>query len=219
MERIMLLLTITKRGEGAKIIDTLNSHCITWHLRSVGQGTASSETMDILGLGSRDKDIIISLAAKRAAEQFAAELESDPTRRGGYGIMMIVPLTAINNLTATMVTRAAESINLQEDNAMKNEYKHSLVLVAANRGCSDEVMRVARGAGATGGTVIRANLADNEAAELLGIKLEEEREVIAILVPDTIRDRVMEDINRELGLRTDTQAILCSLGVDKAMRI
>ncbi|MBQ2765562.1 MAG: hypothetical protein IJF48_01065 [Clostridia bacterium] len=219
MERIMLLLTITKRGEGAKIIDTLNSHCITWHLRSVGQGTASSETMDILGLGSRDKDIIISLAAKRAAEQFAAELESDPTRRGGHGIMMIVPLTAINNLTATMVTRAAESINVQEDNAMKNEYKHSLVLVAANRGCSDEVMRVARGAGATGGTVIRANLADNEAAELLGITLEEEREVIAILVPDTIRDRVMEDINRELGLRTDTQAILCSLGVDKAMRI
>ena len=71
MERIMLLLTITKRGEGAKIIDTLNSHCITWHLRSVGQGTASSETMDILGLGSRDKDIIISLAAKRAAEQLA----------------------------------------------------------------------------------------------------------------------------------------------------
>ncbi len=219
MERIMLLLTITKRGEGTKIIDTLNSHCITWHFRSVGQGTASSETMDILGLGSRDKDIVISLAAKRAAEQFATELESDPTRRGGHGIMMVVPLTAIGNLTATMVTRAAESITLQEDKVMKNEYKHSLVLVAVNRGCADEVMRVARGAGATGGTVIRANLADNEAAELLGITLEEEREVVAILVPDTIRDKVMEDINRELGLRTDAQAILCALGVDKAMRI
>ena len=219
MERIMLLLTITKRGEGAKIIEKLESHQIKWHLRSVGQGTASSETMDILGLGSRDKDIVISLAAKRAAEQFAAELESDPIRHGGHGIMMIMPLSAINNLTATMVNRAAEAITVQEDTAMKNEYKHSLVLAAVNRGFSDEVMKVARSAGATGGTVIRANLADNEAVELLGKTLEEEREVVAILVPDTIREKVMEDLNRELGLRSDAEAILCCLGVDKAMRI
>ncbi len=219
MERIMLLLTITKRGEGAKIVERLDSHQIKWHFRLVGQGTASSETMDILGLGSRDKDIVISLAAKRAAEQFSSEMESDPTRHGGHGIMMIMPLTAINNLMAIMVTRPAQSITTQEDTAMKNEYKHSLVLATVNRGCADEVMKAARAAGATGGTVIRANLADNEAAELLGKTLEEEREVVAILVPDTIRDRVMEDLNRELGLRTDAQAILCCLGVDKAMRI
>ncbi len=219
MERIMLLLTITKRGEGAKIIEKLNSHQIKWHFRSVGQGTASSETMDILGLGSRDKDIVISLAAKRAAERFASELESDPTRHGGHGIMMIMPLSAINNLTATMVIRAAEAITVQEDTAMKNEYKHSLVLATVNRGFSDEVMKAARSAGATGGTVIRANLADNDGAELLGKTLEEEREVVAILVPDTIRDKVMEELNRELGLSTDAEAILCCLGVDKAMRI
>ena len=102
---------------------------------------------------------------------------------------------------------------------MKNEHKHSLILATVNRGFADEVMKVARTAGATGGTVIRANLADNDAAELLGISLEEEREVVTILVPDTIRERVMEDLNRELGLRTDAQAIICCLGVDKAMRI
>ncbi len=219
MERIMLLLTITKRGEGARIIEKLDSHRIKWHFRSVGQGTASSEMMDILGLGSRDKDIVISLAAKRAAEQFTAQLESDPTRRSGHGIMMILPLTGINNLMATMVMRTAETITNQEDTAMKNEHKHSLVLATVNRGFADDVMKVARNAGATGGTVIRANLADNEAAELLGKTLEEEREVVTILVPDTIRDRVMEDLNRELGLRSDAEAILCCLGVDKAMRI
>ena len=102
---------------------------------------------------------------------------------------------------------------------MKNEYKHSLVLVAVNRGCADDVMQVARRAGATGGTVIKANLADNEAGELLGVSLEEEREIVAIMVPDSIRDGIMEDINRELGMKTDAQAILCAVGVDKAMRI
>ena len=101
----------------------------------------------------------------------------------------------------------------------KQSHQRDLVLAAVNRGFSDEVMKVARSAGATGGTVIRANLADNEAAELLGKTLEEEREVVAILVPDTIREKVMEDLNRELGLRSDAEAILCCLGVDKAMRI
>ena len=220
-QRMMLLLTITRRGEGSHIVDNLTSHGMPWHFRAVGQGTASSEMMDILGIGSRDKDIVITLAAKRAAEAFCTELEGDPTLGKGHGIMMVIPLNAINSLTAVLATRAAGKITQQEadKNTMKNEYKHSLVLVAVNRGCADDVMQVARKAGATGGTVIKANLADNEASELLGVTLEEERDIVAIMVPDTIRDAVMEDVNRELGLRTDAQAILCSVSVDKAMRI
>lgn len=219
-DKMMLLLTITRRGGGAGVIKTLRAHGVDWHLRAVGQGTASSEMMDILGIGSRDKDIVISLAAFRAAEAFTNELESDPTRRGGHGIMMIFSLDAINSLTAVLAARAARDITVQEaDNVMKNEYKHSLILVAVKRGCVDDVMQVARGVGATGGTVIKANLADNASADLLGVTLEEERDIVAIMVPDTIRDDMMESINRELGMRTDAQAILCSVGVEKAMRI
>ncbi len=219
-QRMMLLLTITRRGEGSDIVKSLNAHGIPWHFRAVGQGTASSEMMDILGIGSRDKDIVISLATKNAAEAFCGELENNPTLGRGHGIIMVAPLKAINSLTAAFAVRAADKLNLgEEDRTMKNEYKHSLVLVAVNRGCADDVMQVARKAGATGGTVIKANLADSEAGELLGVKLEEERDIVAIMVPDTIRDIIMEDINRELGLRTDAQAIVCAVGVDKAMRI
>ncbi len=219
-ERMMLLLTITRRGEGSFIVSSLNSHCIPWHFRAVGQGTASSEMMDILGIGSRDKDIVISLATRRAAEAFTRELESNPTLGRGHGIMMIIPLSAINNLTAVLASKTAEKLTVQEaDTTMKNEYKHSLVLIAVNRGCADDVMHVARKAGATGGTVIKANLADNNAEELLGVKLAEERDIVAIMVPDTIRDTLMEDVNRELGMRTEAKAMICSVGVDKAMRI
>ncbi len=219
-EKMMLLLTITKRGEGSFIVNSLNSHGIVWHLRAVGQGTASSEMMDILGIGSRDKDIVISLAARRAAESFTRKLESNPTLGRGHGIMMIIPLVAINNLTAVLASRAASKLNVQEaDITMKNEYKHSLVLIAVNRGYADEVMQAARKAGATGGTVIKANLADSDSGELLGVTLEEERDIVAIMVPDTIRDTLMENVNRELGMRSDAQAIICSVGVDKAMRI
>ncbi len=217
-ERMMVLLTITKRGEGSYIIETLEKNFVPWHFRLVGQGTASSEMMDILGLGSRDKDIIVSLCTKNAAEHLAWEIDSDPTRGRGHGILMIIPLTAIGSITAALIERQTDEIPDQEER-MKNEFRHSLVLIAVNRGMADEVMQTARGAGATGGTVLRANLAENKAGDLLGVTLEAEREIVAILVPDTVRDRVMEDVNREFGLRTDAQAVICAVGVDKAMRI
>jgi len=219
-ERMMLLLTITRRGEGTDIVNNLSVRGISWHFRAIGQGTASSEMMDILGIGSREKDIIISLAVKKAAESFCAELENNPQLGKGHGIMMVIPLNAVNSLTAVVANRAAEKITQQEvDKTMKNQYKHSLVIIAVNRGFADEVMDVARKAGATGGTVIKANLADNLSGEVLGFTMEEERDVLAIMVPDTIRDTLMENVNKEFGMRTNAQAVLCSVGVDKAMRI
>jgi len=217
---MMLLLTITRRGEGSDIVNSFRSRGIGWNLRAVGQGTASSEMMDILGIGSREKDIIISLAAKHAAEAFCNELENNPHLGKGHGIMMVIPLGAINSLAAVIASRAAEKITQQEvDKTMKNQYKHSLVLIAVNRGFADEVMDAARKAGATGGTVLKANLADNITGEVLGFTMDEERDVLAIMVPDTIRDNLMESVNKELGMRTDAQAIICAVGVDKAMRI
>ncbi len=220
MEQMMLIITITRRGEGSKVIDTFNKNSIPWHFRLIGQGTATSEVMDILGMGTRDKDVIVSIAAKRAAAKFMDDLGSDPTRRGGHGIMMVIPLEAINSIVAAIVERRTSITNeTTGDNEMKNEYKHSLVFAIVNRGFADEVMEVAKKCGATGGTVVRANLADNDAAKLLGKELEEEREIVAILLPDTIRDNVMESVNSELGLKSEAQAIVCAVGVDKAMRI
>lgn len=220
MEQMMLIITITRRGEGAKIIDNFNKNQIPWHFRLVGQGTASSEVMDILGIGTRDKDIVVSIATRSAAAKFSDELTKDPTRSSGHGIMMVIPLEAINSIVAAIVERRTGTVNeVKGDSEMKNEYQYSLVMAVVNRGFSDDVMAVARRCGATGGTIVRANLADNNAAEFIGRELEEEREIVAILLPDSIRDKVLEDINKELGLKTEAQAILCALGVDKAMKI
>ncbi len=214
----MILFTITRRGEGTKIIKMLEGYHVPWHFRLVGQGTASSEMMDILGLDSRDKDIILSICTQNVAEHLAWEIDSDPTRGRGHGIMMIIPIDAIGNITAKLISRLTGEVPKQEEK-MKNEYKHTLLLIAVNRGWAEEVMKTARGAGATGGTVLRANLADNNADALLGFELGDEREIVATLVPDTIRNRVMEDVNKEFGLRTQAQAIICAVGVDKAIRI
>ncbi len=222
VERVRMLVAITERGNGKTLtrkMDTMGVGCL---MRCYGQGTASSEMMDILGLGSSEKDIVIAMGKESAVEDVVREY-SDTLRsaaRGG-GIMMLLSPTAVGNLTATILSMcAASTTESREVKPMKNEHQHSLILIAVNQGYTDQVMQTAKKAGATGGTVVRARLAGSDPETVFqGMELQPEREILAILAPDSIRDQVMEDVNREFGLRSEAGGILCSLPVDKAFKI
>ena len=51
------------------------------------------------------------------------------------------------------------------------------------------------------------------------VKYDPEKEIIAILAPSSLRDAILESINSEHGIRSEAQAIICSLPVDKAFKI
>ena len=55
----MILLSIVERDKGKKLIKELENIGIRINFQSVGFGTAPTEMMDIFGLGTNDKDIII----------------------------------------------------------------------------------------------------------------------------------------------------------------
>lgn len=221
-ERIMMLISITERGSGRQLVEFLQERKIDLHCRCSGSGTAPSEMMDFLGLGSTDKDIVISFATQSAMRLLANEMSSDLNVLGrGRGIMMMFSPQAINQLTAAIIARRTGELAVTEgSDTMKSEYKHSLIFIAVKQGYTEQVMQVARKAGATGGTVIRARLAGAENPEQFhGVTLQEEREIVAILAGDTIRDQIMEDVNREFGLRSKAQGIIGALPVDKAFKI
>lgn len=100
---------------------------------------------------------------------------------------------------------------------MKSEYQHSLILITVNQGYTDGVMQTAKKAGATGGTVIRARMAGAE--QLLDPQMSEEKEIIAILAPDSVRNQIMEEVNKEYGMRSEAKGVVCSVPVDKALKI
>lgn len=221
-ERIRLLISITERGQGRLLMENLRSHHISFHLQCVGTGTASSDMMDLLGLGTNDKDIIISFATERAVRDLVRDLNNSlGSANKGKGIMMLLSPNAVSNLMAAVLARQTEDFEIKGGNRMtKSEHQYSLVFITVNRGYSDQVMQTARRAGATGGTVIRARLAGVEKTEqYFGELLEEEREVIAIMTPDATRNQIMNEVNQAFGLRSEAQGIICSLPVDKAFKI
>lgn len=222
-KRIVMMMSILGRGKGKAYISMLNGKNIKYHMQSVGFGTASSEMMDILGLVSNDKDVVISFATKKTAEDFINEYSKslDTTAKFG-GIMMLIPFAAINRLTSELISRADKN-NTEKGNEseMKNEYKHFVIFITVNQGYSDEVMQTAKKAGSTGGTVLRARLAGDEKFEDLGDaeSMSEDKEIIAILAPENTASQIMEAVNKEFGLMTKARGIVCSVPVERALKI
>ena len=146
IERMMMLLSITERGSGRELIEYLDQRKIKLHCQCAGTGTAPSEMMDILGLGTRSKDIVISFATQGAMQNLAWELSNNLNAVSrGKGIMMILSPNAVSQVFAAMITRQTGEITPTggEDN-VKSEYKYSLICIAVNHGYTEQVMQTAK---------------------------------------------------------------------------
>ena len=98
--------------------------------------------------------------------------------------------------------------------------ENSLILISCSRGCTDDVMATAKAHGARGGTVVKARLSGLEELEqAYEVELKSEREIVAIVVPTKLRASIMEAVNASHGLRSEAQAILCSLPIEEIVRL
>lgn len=220
-ERIVSLLSIVRRGKGAQYIRMLKEKGLYLNYQFVGAGTASSEMMDILGLGNNDKDIMLSFGTYKAIDNLCGEFGKALGSSAGYGgIAMVISPEAFSRITAEIIKRNSHSIVKGDGNNMHSEFGYSLILISVNRGYTDQVMQTAKKAGATGGTIIKARLAEAQEIEAYAnTKLDEEKEIVTILAPHSIRNQILEDINNEFGLKSEAQGTVLSIPVDKVFKI
>lgn len=95
-------------------------------------------------------------------------------------------------------------------------FEYELVYVILNEGHSDEVMDVARPAGAAGGTVISAKgTGINQAVKLKGLSLADRKEVILIVARADNKADIMQAIIEKAGTQTPAGAICFSLPVSQ----
>ena len=222
MESTKLIVSIVERGQGAALEKLYRKNYVTLHLQCAGRGTATSEIMDILGLGSSEKDLVLSCAAASAARRLLRALDSDLRRSvKGSGLVFSLPMSGVSSLAANLAAYLADNIKPHEkEDADMERTENSLILITCSRGSTDDVMATARAHGARGGTVVKARLAGLEDLEqAYDTQLQEEREILGILVPTEQRGAIMEAVNAEHGLRSEAQVIQCSLPVEEVVRI
>ena len=220
-KKAMILLSIVERDKGKKLIKELENINIKVNFQTVGFGTAPTEMMDIFGLGTNDKDIVISLGAENDVKDMMANFGTTFASHSKYGGLMVVLEASAASRILTEILNFNNIKNIEKGNgAMKNEHHNNLIIIAVNEGYSDDVMQLARKAGATGGTVIKGRLAEIEQfAELGKNQIDTEREMLCILAPLKTSKQIMEEVNKEFGLNSDANGILFAIPTEKAYKI
>lgn len=211
---IKLLVTIVNRGTGETVTDIIGGTCLNLSWLFFGKGTASSEILDLLGLYTSEKDMVLSLLPKsQMLSTLARLIDRLKFNRPGKGIAFSLPLSGINGLCAHILTQNEEDIDMA-DETRNDAPKYNLIITVVRPGFTDMVMDAAKSAGATGGTIIHARgLGKEDAEKYMGISLQDEKEVVAILSPRENHQGIMEAINSQYGLASKAKGIVFSLPV------
>ncbi len=220
-KRPFVLLSIVELDKGKKLIKELEDINIKINFQTTGLGTAPTEMMDIFGLGTKNKDVVISLGSEDAVKGMMANfgtLFASHTKYGG--LMIILKVSAASRILSEVLDYNQDKNTERGDGAMKNEHHNNLIIISVNEGYSEDVMQVARKAGATGGTILKGRLAEVEQFTALGTTdVDGERELLCILAPMETSKQVMIEVNNAFGLTSEANGIVFAIPTEKAYKI
>ena len=196
MQGVDLFITITDRSRAEQFAAWFRTHGISLVLTALGQGTATTEVLDFLGLEATEKAVLfcVSPRSPRLVRQAARDLWLDVP---GQGVLMTVPVNSIGGSTAKEYL-----LHEQEgETAMEREIAHDLIVVIANQGSTDLVMDATREAGATGGTVIHAKGTGTDLVrKFFGVSIASEQEMVFILARSEAKKPIMKAIMAKAGI-------------------
>jgi nitrogen regulatory protein PII len=219
---IKLLFFIIDWNKIKSISSIFEEEKVRFHFISKGRGTASSEILDLLGIGSSEKAVILGLEQDVMVPVLLREVRKKlGFHSPGAGIAFTVPLSGINQPILQVFKESIhknEKIALEDGGKTMPEIKNDLIIAVINQGYCDEFMTAAREAGATGGTVINARgLAHEGPVKFFGVSVQDEKEVIIILTKRDKKLSIMQAVSQAYGINTKAEGIVFSLPVDQVM--
>lgn len=226
LKKMKGIVTIAERGCGNMIARLYEQNSIHYHYQCSGHGTASSELLDVLGIGTKERDVVISIGTEDRVDDLMDAVDEELRHQiPSHGLVFTLAVEGINNMVAASLSyldgeASGKGEMKMEQEQKENSHRHSLILVTVNQGHTDTVMNTAKEAGARGGTIIRARWNGSEEAEqFYGITLQGEKEIIAILASHENRNAIMEKINENHGMKTEAGAVICALPVEQVLRL
>ena len=214
MSKLNLMTKIVDRNQVRKYLHLYEEEGLQIMLVTLGDGTASGDVLDYLGLEATEKAVIFSVLTDenfyKTKKSLQKKLQIDAP---GGGIAFIVPFSSIGGKKALQFFTVGQDFQKEEESALKDT-TYELVIVIANQGYIEMVMDAARGAGAYGGTVIHAKGTGMEQAEkFMGVSLAAEKEMIFIVAKKEQKNDIMKAVMEQAGLDTKAKSIVFSLPV------
>ena len=197
-----------------RALDTLTRLCAELELPvSVvlhAHGTAVRSMLDILGIESNEKRVVLTIATQEKTRRLIDEQK----RRlfigvPGHGIVVSVPIKSIGGgKTVAFLGGSQQPAKYTPE----LNYSYELIVAIANEGRTDLVMNAARSAGAAGGTVLHGKGTGSDKAEkFYSVSIAQEKEVILIVAKTEQKAGIMRAILEKAGPNTEAGTIVFSL--------
>ncbi len=207
-ENIQLITLILSENQSHKCTHLLKEKHIRGGMVIIGRGTVSSAVLNLLGVTSQKREIISFLVkAKKSREIMDYFDKSLQLSKPGHGIAYITPVTAAIGLPGE--NSNSEQMPAGTAQCMEGECMFKKLTVIVDRGMANDVMDIARKAGIRGGTILHGRGTGAEiATSLFGIEIEPEKELVIILTPNELVDKVVHALSTELKLEEPGKGIL-----------
>lgn len=190
----------------------------------LAEGTASSDILDMLGLGATEKRLFVTLLKQRTANGMLRKLHNELSlSRAGGGIGFTLPITGLSNMLHKVVTDHGQTEELEterrnEEDTMNNS--HTLIAAILNRGFANDVMTVAKEAGARGGTIVNSRqIVDEDNSGFWGISMQEEKEILLIITEVEKKLDIMKAVTEQYGINSEARGVVVSMPVDTVMGV
>ncbi len=191
---VRCLCVIIAKGLGESVIKSLMNQGVSNCYITLGIGTAQSDTLDYFGLDGPEKEIILCAAATdNVGNIFRALSEESKLKKAGYGIAFSIPVSAISVKAVQQIKKPMTEVKKE-----RNRMDYELIAALTDKNTEDEIMKAARSAGASGGTIIRGRkAADGNEERFLNISIHPEKEIILIVAKASDKKNIMKAIDDE----------------------
>jgi nitrogen regulatory protein PII len=199
-----LLTLILDEQQGQRCIHTAREKDIRGGLVLLGKGTINNTMLNLLGIKSQKKEIITYLIEEEKAndimDYFTDKLQLCEV---GHGIAYMTNVIIANNIIVD------QQVIKKTVQGMKGKTMFNKLTVIVDRGMAEEVMDIARKAGARGGTILHGRGTGAEfTTKLLGMEIEPEKELVMILMPSELIGSAVEELFNKLQLEIPGKGIL-----------
>ena len=147
------LISVVNPGAMERVCEIAAALDLPQTVAMLGHGTAAKSMLDLLGIESTEKRIIMTVANSEKAQQFIKDMRQQLyIGIPGHGIVIAIPIKSVGGGKTLAYLNNGEQQPARYTPELNGKYE--LIVIVANEGRTDQVMNAARAAGATGGTVL-----------------------------------------------------------------
>lgn len=187
-----LLLSILNHGQGEHFVELAREYGCTGATIFPAKGSATNAILRMLGLGDTSKDVVVIVEKNSVVEKIYEKADEDGK---------------VNGVCAV--------IGNSGDKEMSKSWQ--MITVILNTGYAEDVMEVARKAGATGGTIshARGTAPKGHEERFMGITIVPDKEMVFILCESSKTDLIVDAINSMECLKEPGMGIIFTQDVKK----